>query len=237
MTTLPPVDEETRPVVPWEGVPVVTMASCNAETPTESNSLRTVPVWMKVNGRKVKIIAILDDASNETFLNEEVAGVLELQEPFQKVQVHVLNDTVEIFQSMLLKIEIESVDGQFSKEISVKTCPQKVTGNYRVVNWTEHQNKWPHLTKCSFAKPANNGLIDLLVGIDNAELHYSHVDLQGKSGGPIARLGPLGWSCIGAPDENEAARTRSRVIRALFSKEPIWSDGRESCCDVWHRTY
>ena len=80
---------------------------------------------MKANGRKVKINAILDDASNETFLNEEVAGVLGLQEPFQKVQVHVLNDTVETFQSMPLKIEIESVDGQFSKEISVKTCPQE----------------------------------------------------------------------------------------------------------------
>jgi len=71
---------------------------------------------MKANGRKVKINAILDDASNETFLNEEVAGVLGLHEPFQKVQVHVLNDTVETFQSMPLKIEIESVDGQFSKE-------------------------------------------------------------------------------------------------------------------------
>ena len=55
---------------------------------------------MKANGRKVKINAILDDASNETFLNEEVAGVLGLQEPFQKVQVHVLNDAVETFQSM-----------------------------------------------------------------------------------------------------------------------------------------
>jgi len=75
------------------------------------------------------------------FLNENVAGVLGLQEPFQKVQVHVLNDTVEIFQSMPFKTEIESVDGQFSEEISMKTCPQKVTGNYRVVNWTEHQNK------------------------------------------------------------------------------------------------
>ena len=63
---------------------------------------------------------------------------------------------------MPLKIEIQSVDGQFSKDISGKTCPQKVTGNYRV-NWTEHQNKWPHLTKCSFAKPANNRLVDLLV--------------------------------------------------------------------------
>ena len=92
--------------------------SCNAETPFESYSLRTVPVWMKANCRKVKINAILDDASNETFLNEEVVGVLGLQEPFQKVQIHVLNDTVETFESMPLKIEIESVDGRFSKEIS-----------------------------------------------------------------------------------------------------------------------
>ena len=232
MNTLPRVDEERRPVVPWEGAPVVTMTSCNAETPNETYSLRTVPVWMKANGRKVKINAILDDASNETFLNEEVAGVLGLQEPFQKVQVHVLNNTVETFQSMPLKIGIESVDGQFSKEISIKTCPQKVTGNYRVVNWTEHQSKWPHLTQCSFAKPANNGVVDLLVDIDNAELHYSHVDLREKSGGPIARLGPLRWSCIGAPDENKAERTRTHVIRALFTKEPVWSDEREICCDI-----
>ena len=126
-----------------------------------------------------------------------------------------------------VEVGIESADGQFSKEINVKTCPQKVTGNYRVVNSTKHQNKSPHLTQqCSFAKAANNGLVDLLVGIDNAELHYSHADLRGKSGRPIARLGQL------AADENEAARTRSHVIPALFTKEliePIWSDGRESC--------
>ena len=51
--------------------------------PTESYSLRTVPVWMKANGRKVKINAILDDASNETFLNEEVAGELHLSRKFK----------------------------------------------------------------------------------------------------------------------------------------------------------
>ena len=53
--------------------------------------------------------------THRTFLNEEVVGLLELQEPFQKVQAHVLNNTVKTFQSMLLKNEIESVDGQFSK--------------------------------------------------------------------------------------------------------------------------
>ena len=97
---------------------------------------------------------------------------------------------------MPLKIEIESVDGKFSKEISVKTCPHKVTANYRVVNSTEYQKKWPHLTQCSFAKPANNGFVDLLIGVDKAELQYSHVDLRGKNGGPIARLRPLGWTAL-----------------------------------------
>ena len=38
MNTLPRVDEERRQVVPWEEAPVVTMTSCNAETPNESYS-------------------------------------------------------------------------------------------------------------------------------------------------------------------------------------------------------
>ena len=197
-----------------------------------ANRIESKPVEYVRQPRKVKINAILDDASNETFLNEEVAGVLGLQEPFHKVQVHVLNDTVETFQSMPLKIEIESLDGRFSKEISFKMCAQKVTGNYRVVNCSTYQNKWPHLTQCSFAKPANDGVVDLLIEIDNSELHYSNVDLRGRNGGPIARLGPLGWSCIGAPEENDSVRARSHAIRTLFTREPLWNEKKGSCCDV-----
>ena len=48
-------------------------------------------MWLKANGRKVKVNAILDDGSNETFLNEEVAGVLGLKERYQTVTVTVLN--------------------------------------------------------------------------------------------------------------------------------------------------
>ena len=70
--------------------------------------------------------------------------MLGLQEPLAKIKVYVLNDTIRTFQSMLIKIEIKSVDGTFSKEISARTCLQKV--NYRVVNWNDHQNKWLHLT-------------------------------------------------------------------------------------------
>ena len=82
----------------------------------------------------LKVNAILDDASNESFLNEEVAGALGLRESYQTVKVHVLNNSVEIFQTMPLTIETESVNGQFKKEIEVKTCPRNVTGNYQVEN-------------------------------------------------------------------------------------------------------
>ena len=80
----------------------------------------------------MKVNAILDDASNETFLNEEVAGMLGIQEPFQTIKVHVLNNEIETFQSMPVNVTTESVDGQFRKSIDVKTCPRKVTESYKV---------------------------------------------------------------------------------------------------------
>lgn len=110
--------------------------------------------------------AILDDASNETFLNEEVAGALGLKESYKIVKVHVLNNSVVTFQTMLLKVEIESVNGQFPKDIEVKTCTRNVTGNYQVENWNANKGKWRHLAQCDFASPAKDGLVDLLMYVE-----------------------------------------------------------------------
>ena len=41
-------------------------------------------------------------------------------------------------------------------------------------------------------------IVDLLIGLDCAELYYSFKDIRGKPEQPIARLTPLGWTCIGA---------------------------------------
>ena len=64
-------NENPRPETPRkgaaEGDPNVTMTTCSDE-PSEDYSLRTVPVWVKANRKKVQINAILDDGSNETFL-------------------------------------------------------------------------------------------------------------------------------------------------------------------------
>ena len=159
----------------------------------EQGTLRTVPMWLKSNGKKIKVNAILDDASNETFINENVlANILGIREIFQTIQIHVVNNTIETFQSMPGKVEIESVNGEFGKVIELKTCPHQVTGSYKVEDWSDTKKQWPRLLHCEFPKPARDCLVDLLKGMDNTELHYSMVDVHGSPGSPIARLGPLG---------------------------------------------
>ena len=130
--------------------------------------LRTIPVWIKAQGKKIKVNAILDDVSHELFLNEDVTGALGLKEPYHTVKVHVLNNYEETFESMPLTVEIESINGQFLKKIEVKTCPCSVTGGYKVENWKESQKKRPHLAECDFPLPAKEGMVDLLIGVDNA---------------------------------------------------------------------
>ena len=79
--TPPSNDPPNSQDAPREGAPplsTVAMTTQN-QTPSEQCSLRTVPVWLKSKDKKVKVNALLDDASNETFLNEDVANLLGVQ--------------------------------------------------------------------------------------------------------------------------------------------------------------
>ena len=60
-----------------------------------------------------------------------------LLERYQTVTVNVLNNEVETIQSTPLEVTVESLDGEFSGDIKVKTCPQRVTGNYKAANWKQ----------------------------------------------------------------------------------------------------
>jgi hypothetical protein len=123
---------------------------------------------------------------------------------------------------MPVNVTIDSVDGQFCKRISVKTCPRKVTGNYKVEDWSVCKERWEHLTQCDFAKPAKEGMVDLLIG----------TDIRGKPGAAIARLGPLGWTCIGTPDHEDASQSRTHVIRTMLTKNSTQKSVEGTCCEV-----
>ena len=73
--------------------------------------------------------------------------------------------------------------------------------------------------------------MDLLIGADNADLHYSRADVRGEEGDPVARLQPLGWTCIGSPEGKQWTGARAHISRTLFTRDPKASVS-DVCCDV-----
>ena len=176
-------------------------------------------------------MSCITDASNETFLNEDVANLLGVQERLQTLQVHLLNNSVEVFQSTPVKSETERVNGDFGKVVEVSMCPYQVTGAYKVEDWNETKKKWPHLQQCEFPKPTQNGLVDELIGVDNADLHYSKVDVHGPPSSPIARLGRLGWTCIG-PTGRQLEKRSHLIMHSFLTRDAPSEKTNVSCCDI-----
>ena len=128
-------------------------------------------------------------ASTGTFLNREIAIALGLQSAYERVTVRVLKETVESFDTMPVKVTLESVDGQTSMALNVYTCPGNVTGSNQAVNWNLYKDQWSYLSSIKFPKPAKEPIVDILIRVEYSFLHSSTVDLSGEDPkGPVQGL-------------------------------------------------
>lgn len=72
---------------------ITTLASAQNQ---ENVSLRTAPVWLSANGRKIKVNALLDDASSVSYVNEELSAT------YEQVVVNVLTRAWKLLIQCLL---------------------------------------------------------------------------------------------------------------------------------------
>ena len=187
--------------------------------------LRTVPVVVKNGGRSLKINALLDDASTKSYINADVAAELGLQGTTEKMTVNVLNGQVETFETKPVNIQPLSITGNVSTMVNACTV-DRVTGNMPVVDWNNVKQKWCHLRNIEFSTSATRPLVDMLLGLDCADLLYAIQEVRGKPGEPIARLTPLGWTRLGntgSPSQevchtNFAYKYFVKKIRPKFSR-------------------
>ncbi|KAJ8038757.1 hypothetical protein HOLleu_16272 [Holothuria leucospilota] len=176
----------------------------------------TVPVILKNNGRRIKVNALLDDASTSTFVNADVAAELGLRGKLEKTQVHVLNDQIETFETMPVEVGLESLERQVDVNIRARTT-ERVTGDLLTVDWNTMASKMEHLKGIKFPKFSKRVTVDLLIGLDQIDLHYSMRDVCGKPGEPVARLARLGWTCIGCPVKEKDAKSHTNFMRTYFT--------------------
>ncbi|XP_064627878.1 uncharacterized protein LOC135487738 [Lineus longissimus] len=167
---------------------------------SEYIALRTVPVIVKNGRKRLKINVLLDDGSTTTYINTEVAEELGLKGEVMKTTVSVLNGMVESFETTPVEVGLESLDKRIDMMITARTT-DNVTGDMKAIDWRDYADKFEHLKDIAFPKHGKRETIDMLIGVDYPELHFSLKEVAGKNGGPIARKTRLGWTCVGCPQK------------------------------------
>ena len=178
-------------------------------------ALRTIPVFLKNGHPRIKVNALLDEASTKTYLNVDIAAELELQGEPQKVTVNVLNGQTETFETTPVEFELESMNGKVATKM-IAFMAERVTGSMKVIDWEKHVGKWSHLKGIQLPDPGKGPIVDLLIGVDYAELHYSFKDVRGQPGEPVARLTPLGWTCTGTVSGLTGGDLQSNFMQTYF---------------------
>ena len=145
----------------------------------------------------MRVNALLDDASGKSFVNDNVARKLNLHGYAQTMKIGVLNGGVRELDTMSVDVELQSVNGKFSRHMIMYTADE-VTGDMSVTDWKQEAKQWPHLKDIVFPDLGGNDRVDVLIGVDHHDLHFSYCDIRGRRGEPSARLTPLGWTCVSA---------------------------------------
>ena len=115
--------------------------------------------------------ALLDDGSTKTHINGDVAAKLGLEGSTQRITVNVLNGEEDSFETMPVEFDLQSIDGKTRARISAFKATW-ATGNMRPVNWKGQSGVWKQMQGVDFPNLGPRPIIDLLIGIDYAELHF-----------------------------------------------------------------
>ena len=157
---------------------------------------------LKNGDRSLKVNGLLDDASTNTYINSDVAAQFGLQSKMESVTVNVLNGQVKTFKTRPVNVELESLTDNVKLGITAYTAT-RVTGTMAAFDWTEFTQRCSHLRHISFPSIAKRPVVHVLIGLDCADLHCEIQEVRRRPGEPIARLMPLGWTCIGNPDKTD----------------------------------
>ena len=188
----------------------ISLSTNQSKFKSKQISLRTLPVLVHFNGKSLKVNAMLDDGSDQTFMRESTAQMLKLiRKNGREISVEVFDgNDIPTFTSDV-EFEISNLKDDQRYKVSAMTS-KNVVGDYEAVNWNIQKENLKHLAKIPFNPPVNQSNIDILIGTDYPFLHKAVKEVAGSNlCEPLARLTPLGWTCIGKACSKSKVRQMS----------------------------
>lgn len=97
-----------------------------------------------------------------------------------------------------MDIEVESVANAVKQKITAYTAT-RVTWTMSAFDKSKCTQRWLYPWNINFLRTAKRSVDDVLIGLDCADLHCPIREVWGRPREAIARLTPLGWSCLDNP--------------------------------------
>ena len=146
---------------------------------------------------------------------EAAQSRLERKYKGQRRQINLYMVELDQFRPIRASFGMQSVDGRTSTRVSAFTTT-RMNRDMRPIDWKVQATKWKHLQGINFPYLGPRPIVDMLIGIDYAELHYSIKGIRGQPGESVARQTPLGWTCIGAADVVDGSSPCTNLNVAYF---------------------
>ena len=171
----------------------------------ERNSITNsmiLPVWLYHKDspeRKVLIYALLDDASDSTFIKCETIRDLGLKGPEIKLNLYTMLGKEEICVEKICGLVVQRVDKRVEIELPKSYSRSSIPFRRNQIPTPEVANEWPHLKKIAEKlHPYQSGIdVGLLIGCNCPRAIKPREVILGKGDDPYAVRTLLGWGIIG----------------------------------------
>ena len=110
---------------------------------TQYMSLRTVPVTLEANNKRIRVNALLDDASTVSYLSNKIAAELSLEGKEQNTLIGVIGGKTEKINTKKVKCVLRSKNDKTTCHFSALAV-QDVVGDMRDNDWQDASKKWTH---------------------------------------------------------------------------------------------
>ncbi|XP_058827197.1 uncharacterized protein LOC131687160 [Topomyia yanbarensis] len=188
-----PNPKQASPVLPTGSSGVI-----SAHCPRKAGVLfKVLPVVLSNHGKSVSTYAFLDDGSNLTLMEEEVAEELGLNGNISPLCIQWTGSvTRNEPTSRQVELRISNAHGGREYTISeVQTVP-RLDLPQQSLDYAELSKQFPHLKGLPVSS-FSNAVPRILIGLDNATLKLTLDKRERRSSEPVAAKTRLGWTIFG----------------------------------------
>ena len=171
----------------------------------EMNSVTTsmiVPVWLQHKDspdREVLVYALLDEASDSTFIKSETLRDLGLNGPEIKLNLFTMLGKEEIYFEKICGLVVQRIDNRVEIELPKSYSRTSIPFRRKKIPTPRAANEWPHLKKITDKlHPHQSGTdVGLLIGCNCPRVIKPREVILGRGDDPYTVRTLLGWGIIG----------------------------------------